>query len=203
MGDTYAYTKLEEGLDEFVAALASPVATRALSKLKFMVLAHAWTEFGIWRPDCDKEQAMAWAWEDMDIAFKGYSDSCLTGAVINLWTSMEREHWGEAVKAINRAIIAADQATSKGVARQYLLQYRGRTCRTPEMGFDLPAIAPAWGKRLHEWAAMQGLDPQRTEEKMRLIEEYERLGLINLGTDPPVAEPPKLRLVAGGKEDSE
>jgi len=183
MKETYAYRVLEEGLDELVQALDCPAATRALTKLKLMVLAHAWVEFGIWKPSVDNVQAMAWAWEDMDMAFKGYGDSSLTGAVMNLWTALGPENWAQAKTAINKASMAAGDATPKRVPRQYLLQYRVKTCRTPEMGFDLPHIMPAWGRRLHEWAESQGLEPQETEHQMQLIEEYERMGILRLPKD--------------------
>jgi hypothetical protein len=221
----YQYKVFERGLEEYVAGLKNESASLALRKLKFMVLATAWTDFHIWDEDVDKEQAMAWAWEDMVMAFKGFGESVLTGAVMSLWTSIPDDEWETGRKAINKAVCGADDETPKVIARRYLLHYRVQTVRTPDMGFNLPAIVPTHGNRLRTWATKNGMDPDEVETQMCLVEEYERMGLIDLGrtikffTGPPFtpenvktpaspaiedperalpAKPPKLILLPGG-----
>ncbi len=176
----YDYKPFEHGLDEFVERLKNPAASRALSRLKFMVLAAAWCDYGIWDTETDNEEALAAAWEDMHLAFCGFGDSSMTGVVIHLWTAVGSDFWEAGVSCLNEAASAAEEATSKTVARRYLLHYRIQTVRTPEMGYDLPAVVPVTGSRIREWAAKNGLPPRKTEAQMALIEEYERLGLINL-----------------------
>jgi len=212
----FAYKRFEEGLDAFIESVGRPEATRALRKLKFMVLATAWVDFQSWHPDTDQEQAIAWAWEDMQIAFSGYGDSALTGAVVNLWTAVPEDRWDEGLQVINTAVMRANDETPKTVARRYLLHYRVQTARTPRMGYDLPAIVPVTGPAMREWAESVGMNPDAAEAQMMLVEEYERMGLIKLGQEdlyvqkggakvsagseammnPEAVGPPKLRLVA-------
>ncbi len=193
----YAYEVLEKGLDAFVGKLNSPAATRALRRMKFQVLAIAWTECDIWKPGVDREEALAYAWQDLDIALRGYGDSAITGAIIHFWMQVGEENWAAGMEALNKAGMDAWEATPKSVPRRYVNSYRIRTVRTPAMGFDLPAIIPAFGVRLREWATQGGLDPDEVENKMSLVEEYERLGLIDLGSEFPVptSSGPHLRLV--------
>ena len=224
----YAFEGLEEGLDAWVDELDSPKALRAWKKLKFMVLSVAWVDFGIWQEGVDREQAMAWAWEDMEMAFRGFGDSNLTGAVVHLWTSIEEAKWEIGRRRVNTEFANARIATGMEAPRRYLLTYRCQTVRTPAWGFDLPSIVPVTGPRLKEWASKNGLDPEQTEAQMMLIEEYERKGLIKLSeeieyfTDGPFSpdnlkspaapmesDPqarsaeglaPKLTLIAGGSD---
>tara|TARA_Y100000310_G_scaffold62452_1_gene57772 strand:- start:88 stop:735 length:648 start_codon:yes stop_codon:yes gene_type:complete len=176
----YNYRPFVEALEEFVAGLNKPAASRALDKLKFIVLATAWCDYRIWAVAGEEEAAMSAAWEDMRVAFSGFGDSALTGAVIHLWTAIGSDHWIEGREAVNRGAVRAEDTTSLTVSRRYLHRYRNKTVRTPNMGFDLPAIVPTSGPRLREWAESNSLCPDSTEEKMALIEEYERLGLIDL-----------------------
>jgi hypothetical protein len=193
----YQYKLFEAGLDAFAESVGRPATTRALQKLKFMVMATAWVDFQSWHPDVNKEQAFAWAWEDMNIAFCGYGDSGLTGAIVNFWTSVPEEHWARGKKALNKAGIEANEATPRTVTRRYLLLYRVQTVRTPDMGYDLPAIVPVIGPQLREWAVSVGMDPDSTEEQMSLIEEYERMGLIKLEQEDHFIVKGGEKLVAG------
>ena len=179
----FNYAPFAEALEQLVREQESPVAARALSRLKFTVLGVAWTDHRIWHPDTDKEEAMAWAWEDMQVAFAGFGDSALTGVIINLWTSLDRNIWDEARGALNEALMACEKTTPKTVPRRYLLQYRMKSVRTPTQGFDLPAVVPVTGPRMREWAESNGMPPERAEEQMALIEEYERMGLIDLESE--------------------
>jgi hypothetical protein len=184
---------------------------RALMRVRFAVLAIAWVEYDIWQPEADKEECMAWAWEDMRLAFSGYGDSFMTGAVVHFWTALGRDRWKEAVRVINAAAMEAEETTPKTVPRNYFSSYRYKTVRTPDDGFDLPALVPTRGKRVRAWAVANNLPPDEVEDQMALLEEYERMGMINLkengsfltmqgtrlkGEEPEAQEePPGLRLV--------
>jgi len=189
----FHFEPVEVALDHFMEELEDPAATRALRKLKFAVLGTAWTDFRIWDPDVDSEQAMAWAWEDLAIALSGFGETMLTGAVMALWTAVPRASWDELKEWLDLALAKAEAATPVSVARRYLHTYRKQGVRTPADGFDLPCIVPTQGPRLKEWAAKSDLDPDELELQMIRIEEYERLGLIDLGDDVSV-----LTNVSGG-----
>ncbi|MAH47434.1 hypothetical protein CMI37_16540 [Candidatus Pacearchaeota archaeon] len=199
-GKRFAYEHFVEGLDSFVEGQDNPGLLRALRMVKFMVLASAWCDFRIWDAGVNEKDAMAWAWEDMVMAFKGFGENSLTGVVISFWSAGGRDVWEEGRRALNRASCKADDETSNLVPRRYLLKYRIQTIRTPELGFDLPSIVPAKGERLRQWATREGLDPDEVETQMAVIEEYERMGLIDLSEDSEDSEEgrPTLSLVKGG-----
>tara|TARA_Y100000034_G_C6771585_1_gene344245 strand:- start:123 stop:734 length:612 start_codon:yes stop_codon:yes gene_type:complete len=191
--------------EPFVTALRveakrhGPAAERALAKLHLFVLSHAWVEMELWRTGTDLEQAMAWAWEDMVMAFRGYGSSCLTGAVLSYWQTIPEPFWEDVRRGLNRGAGAAIEGTPKAVKRRYLLQHRIQTVRTPEMGFDLPALVPTFGPSLRDWAKRNGFNPDDVEAQFTQLEEAERLGLIKPDVvrvgDEEVRPPPFLRLV--------
>jgi hypothetical protein len=187
----FQYEIFEAGLTDFVEELKIPTARRALRKLKFMVLAVAWTDFDLWDPKTDKEEAMSWAWEDMIMTFAGYGESVLTGAVVSLWSTIPKENWEGLKHTLNLTKVEADVKTPKTVARRYFQTYRRQSVRTPEDGFDLPCLTPTQGPRLREWAAENGHDPDEIEYQMAKVEEYERMGLIDLGNDINVVLKPQ------------
>jgi hypothetical protein len=176
----FVFEELVEGLNAAVLQVGLDDTKRALVKLKFAVIAHAWTEMSLWHESTDKEQAIAWAWEDAAIALCGYGTSSLTGPLVEMWTSVPKEKRPEFGKGLDEALSRAEKATSKVVPRRYLPIYRQLKARRPADGFDLPAIVPTFGTRFREWAADNGLDPDRAEYQMRKIEELERMGLTDV-----------------------
>ena len=186
--DRYAYEHVEKALNDWSNRMNNPEITRAIRKLKFMVLAYAWVDFCIWNKKNENEHTLSWAWEDLVIALAGYGQSAMTGTVIDLWTSTPKDDWEELRKVLNAAVAKAEHHTSNGVPRRYLQKYRCLAVRSPKDGFDLPSIVPAWGSRLKEWASKMGMDPDATEEQMRMIEEYERMGLIEIGNELRTAQ---------------
>lgn len=180
----YNYELFEKALNVW-STRNNPPYTRALRKLKFEVLSGAWNDFEIWAPKTDKELAMSYAWEDAIVAFSGYGQSCFTGVILDLWMSVPRDQWDEFQNFLNAAMLEAEWATPKTAPRRYLSKYRQLRMRTPQDGFDLPAAVPVWGPRWKEWAASNGMDPDESECQMREIEEYERMGLIELGNELP------------------
>lgn len=192
----FHYEPFEEALETYVSALGKdPKRYAPLTKLKFMVLGTAWVDFQIWHPDTDQEEAMSWAWEDMIMAFQGFGESTLTGVIQTFWDSAPQNLWEQGRLMLNKAKGVCESSTPKTVRRRYYLTWRAQTVRTPEWGFELPAILPTWGPRLREWAKNHGLDPTTAEAQMMKIEEAERMGLIDLGTD--------LQYYVGGPVDEE
>ena len=188
----YAYEHFEKALTDWEKKSNDPGVTRAIRKLKFMVLAYAWVDFDLWDNDCDKEQALSYAWEDTVVAFSGYGQSAMTGAVVDVWTATPTARWDALQSHLNKGLSEAEFQTPKTVSRRYLLKYRTKSVRTPHEGFDLPAVVPVWGPRLREWAQVNGMDPYEAETQMLLIEEYERMGLIDLGEEVRFAKESKV-----------
>jgi hypothetical protein len=177
----FAYEALVEGLNAAVLPVGGEEVRRALVKFKFAVIAHAWTELCLWHEDTDKEQAIAWAWEDAAIALCGYGTSSLTGPLVEMWTSVPKDKRDAFGEELDVALTAAEEATSRAVPRRYLPVYRNLKARRPSDGFDLPSIVPTFGTRFREWATANGLDPEKAEAQMAKIEELERMGLTDVG----------------------
>ena len=206
--DLYRYDIFEKELDDFVAAHGNPSAERSLRKVKWTVLGAAWVDFDMWKPGVDKEQALAWGWEDMVVTFTGYGESSSTGAVIELWTMLGKSKWPAFRKMLNDAIEKTEKRTKKTVPRRYMDEHMKAKVRSPADGFQLPAIIPTFGRRLREWAEENGMDPAETEHQMMQIEELHRMGMLNLkGPDDKPQEPsaatrkksgPVLTLLPGG-----
>ena len=191
----YNYELLEKALNSWNTR-NNPTYSRALSKLKFMLLGCAWVDFEIWNPKTDKDLAMSYAWEDMSIAFMGYGQSSFTGVIIDLWMAIPKDQWDEFQNFLNGAICEAEWATPKTAPRRYISKYRQLSSRSPKDGFDLPAVTPIWGPRLREWAVLNDMDPDETEYQMKVVEEYERMGLIDLGTDLVTKQPEETPVTA-------
>jgi len=177
--DRYHYEVFVEALEGFLKERGSPKSQRLLSKLKFLVLGTAWVDHEMWADDVHKEVAFSYAWEDTVIAFSGLGESTLTGVVIDIWMSLPEEEWEDFKIALNKGKVAADDSTSNKVRRRYLLQYRRKSVRTPEDGFDLPSVVPTSGPSFREWAEEVELDPRAAEDQMLAMEEAERLGLMD------------------------
>lgn len=187
----YAYEPLEAALDEWCNRLNLPETTRAVRKLKFMVLGYAWVDACMWHPATDREEALAWGWQELSVALSGYGQSAMTGAVIDVWTATPKDRWDELRELLSDARAQAEAQTSNQVPRLFLEKIRDAVVRTPADGFDLPAVVPLVGPRLREWATKMGMDPDDTEEQNRAVEEYERMGLIRVGGDLNMAATPE------------
>ena len=183
--DRFDFTPILRALDEVADLSDTFAARRALNKLQFLVLGTAWVEYALWDPDMAPEDAMAYAWEDMGIALRGYGDAALTGAVVHFWSGVGKEHWEAGREILNEALQQAEDNTSATVARRFLRKYRQQLVRTPDMGFKgLPAVIPVTGPRVRDWARTNGMPPLLAEEAMARLEELERMGLLQLDDTP-------------------
>jgi hypothetical protein len=198
-GDRYNFEVFEGRLDGLVRELSGgqdlPPALRALHKLKLGVIAQAIVEEGLMRPGAQKDLLLSYAWEDAVIAFSGYGGSGLTGLIIELWCAIPEDKWPEFRAGLNRAKVTADEKTSMRIPRSYLLLYRRQTVRSPDEGLNYPALVPARGQRLREWASGEGMNPAKVEEVMAELEELERIGVYTPGEESK--EMIKLQTAAG------
>ncbi len=182
----YAYEPFRDALTLWGKEHPDASYTRALRKLRFMILGYAHVDFNLWpdRDDKDKrELALSYAWEDAILAFTGHGQSAITGTIIDLWSGVADELHATFKNTLNAAKVQCEVQTSFSVARRYLVKYRSMAVRSPGQGFDLPSIVPCFGTRHREWAVANDMDPDESEHQMRLIEEYTRLGLLMLEND--------------------
>lgn len=187
----YRYEAFVGCLDSFIRSLSCPAADRALHFLKLAVTAHALAELGM--GGTDREQVRSWAWEDMVIAFQGLGYSHLTGTVIYLWSCIPQDKWNEGRSRLNEGVIAANMQTPKTVKRRYTSLHLTATVRTPDMGFDLPAIVPLFGAKAQDWAARNGLPLPELEAQLEEAAQEEASG-----PPKPVAQEKRAKKGRGG-----
>ena len=177
----YAYEKAESILDTYAVGRKTSgdlAFYRTYRKMKCLIAIYAYMDF----VDLDEKgqrhtpkQRLAWAWEDADIAFRGFSENILTGCVLQLWDNTKDEP--EALQfhaVIVRAFSEANEATSADVARRYQLKWQKAAVRKGANDFALHIVLPTWGPKLREWAMKEGLDALKLEDQFRYLEEHER-----------------------------
>lgn len=203
--DRYHYEVAASLIEEAVLDLAPrrPSLLRAYRKLKATVVAYAYIDF-LTEGVRSREEALAYAWEDAEIAFRGYGESCMTGAIVQFWSavgSADTETTAQMRESIRLAFEAAEAATHADVKRRYLKKHRKEPIRDLSMGFDLPAILPTRGIKLREWAIESGKDVSDTEEEFFWAEEAD-MALQERERD---RKRPKhqLKLLFGGKKDED
>lgn len=170
---------------------------RAYRKLKCILAVYAYMDFP---SETDPQQRVAWAWEDLDIAFRGYSENILTGAVLQLWDHTKKKDRNRFHEVITSALMAANEATHQDVPRRYLPQWRDAEVRKGTNDFDLHIALPTWGPKLRDWAVEEGFDALEIEEQFKYLEEAER-GLQHVPEPEPIPVPNNvLQLLPGGKD---
>ena len=170
--DRYVYEKAEEILDSFAKEKKSAQFRRAYKRLKFIIASYAYSDFK--RPENTWEEALAFAWEDAQMAFTGHGEVGFSGIIVQLWMHLSEKEKPEFKKVLTQAFKAAEVATATSTPRRFMLKNRSKPIRTPEEGFDLPYILPVWGPSLREWAVDEGENPDEVEEQFHWFELADR-----------------------------
>lgn len=160
----YAWEGVDRALREFVAAHAEHRAfVRAYRKLLgvICVYAHVDAGAGLATTDAERSRALAYAWEDMRVAFAGYGDWLTTGAVQLLWAQLPRNLWPELRIVLQFAFDEADRKTPVTLPRRYTRTFRCQPVVTPDMknAYDKKAAVPLIGVRMEEFLEREGRDP--------------------------------------------
>lgn len=172
----FAYEEAEHMLDAFAADPKRLRAfARAYRKLKFMAAAYAFCDYMPRKASAeDKRRGMAYAWEDIQIAFTGRGEWALHGCLLQMWSYLRpREHKAFA-RLVEEAFTRAEELTHMDAPRRYLPEYRRKPPRLPEEDWDLPTLLPMSGAVLHDWALDSGNDPADVEHEWAWIEVAER-----------------------------
>jgi hypothetical protein len=171
--DLFVYEEAEKLLDAFAAGPRPMAFKRAYVKFKFMIAAYAYIDFSTpGRRPSGKE--LAYAWEDVQMAFVGHGEQALIGTIIQLWVTLSPEDQFLFAQVIKEAFGRAEVATIESASRRYLHRYRVKPVRLPEEGFDLPTILPVRGVQLRDWAIDSGQDPDQAEEQWYWLEFADR-----------------------------
>ncbi len=179
----YRFEFVRDALDDFVVAL-NPAKhapfLRAVQLLYRVVGCHADAEYASYTDD--PEQRLAWAWEDVHMAFLGLGEPVLMGATDQLWEAL-RDHDRVAKRyrrMLKRALRTAERRTHVDAPRRYPAQVRAQSPYLVHPEGLMPPELPAWGPQLEAHAAARGDDPELTSDMKMWMEERERARIARL-----------------------
>lgn len=179
MSDRFEFEHAERILDEFVYNCRAPDNfLRVYAKLKLVLAVISITDYAQ-----EGDAALACAWEELDVAVRGYGDELLTGIIIQLWRYLPSDRHREFRSALKRAFAAASAATSTTVFRLHEEKYRLAEVNDPSKGWGFPTAVPLRGPRLQDWAKVAGYPPEQLEAAFALL--YAEKRLIDEAPMPP------------------
>lgn len=191
----FQYQHAEAHLDQFARTRKSISFKRAYLKFKFLLYTYAYLDFSA--PQKPSKQHMSWAWEDAQIAFIGYGETMLHGAILQMWSALGPVDQAQFLGAAEKAFRLAESATSKDAGRRYIKKYRREEIRDPSDGFDLPSVMPVSGVKLKDWLHDEGFS---LDQKERFIE-YIREEAEAMEDSEPVKSNTHLRVYEGGRKN--
>jgi hypothetical protein len=189
----FAYEYAEATLDKFAATVSSRRFRRAYAKFKLLIRVYAFADFSY--PHAPDDSHIAWAWEDAQIAFKGYGETLLHGAILQMWTVLSEQEQAQFLLAAGKGFYVAELETDRMAIRRYASKWRKSDTKNPSEGFDLPSVMPLSGVKVRDWATDEKLDPAGHEAFMRHIQKNER----DLAIKPKTTK--HLRVVEDGSEN--
>jgi hypothetical protein len=171
----FAYEVAENLLNKFVGSHPSQQFKHAYYRLKLFVRSIALGDYVA--QGFDKQQALSFAWEDAEMAFRGQSEPSLGGVILQMWVHVE--HLGSKFKAaIEDAFAQANAATPIRTIRRYTMEDRRVPVITsPRAVFQ--AVLPGHGPLLRAWAADNNEDIEALEADAILDSVDEQTYLMN------------------------
>lgn len=176
MAERYAYEAIENKLDAFARRIKSRPFQRAYRKFKVLVKVVAYCDFS--SPNLPTEEQLSWAWEDVELAFKGLGDSTLHGCIVQMWSCLSSQEKKFFLSTIKIGLGEAEQATGEDVARRYILRYRRKPVRNPELGYNYQMTPPVQGVQPKEWAVGEGTDPEDHQDFLASLEDVDDAMLL-------------------------
>lgn len=160
MEERYAYEEAEKKLDAFAKRIKSRPFHRAYRKFKVLVKVFAYCDFSA--PNLPTEEHLSWAWEDVELAFKGLGDSTLHGCIVQMWSCLSPQEKKFFLSTVKIGFSEAEAATGEDVARRYLFRYRRKPVRNPELGYNYQMTPPLQGVQLKNWKSKRRLTQKIT-----------------------------------------
>lgn len=170
----YAYEHAEEKLDHFATRIRSKTFHRAYQKFKVLIRVFAYCDFSY--PNLPTEEQLSWAWEDVELAFKGLGDSILHGCIVQMWSTLKPSEKEFFLSSVRMGFSAAETATPEDVHRRYLQRYRKLAIRDPELGYNYQIEPIESGVTCKEWS--NELDPDEHSNFLATLDE--KSGLTSL-----------------------
>jgi hypothetical protein len=188
----FQYQYAEAHLDQFARTRKSASFKRSYRKFKFLLFVYAYLDFSA--PNKPTKQHMAWAWEDAQIAFKGFGETMLHGAILQMWSALGPVDQAQFLRSAEEAFCLAECETDREANRRYIKKYRNEEIRDPSEGFTLPSVMPVSGAKLKDWLKDEGFSPDQEGEFMEYIREKAREDRA------PVKSNNHLRVYEGGSK---
>jgi hypothetical protein len=179
--ELFAYEVARAALDRFAA---DPKRLRAFrrtySKLKYIAVVYAYCDHTA-TDNADKARAMAYAWEDIQLAFTGHGEWAIGGCILQLWANLRKSEEKEFFALVKEAFARAEEATSVEAPRRYLHTYRLKPPLRPDQDWTLPTILPVSGAPLRDWAFDNNEDPDDVTHQwawLEVADRAEHFGLV-------------------------
>tara|TARA_Y100000034_G_scaffold107566_1_gene137209 strand:+ start:1850 stop:2473 length:624 start_codon:yes stop_codon:yes gene_type:complete len=201
----YPYQEVEKALNAFFKARSKELLLRrAYRRFKCLINMLAVVEYGMFDTEDEKERekAVSFVWEDMDLAFRGYGDNCTTGFVMQLWSVLPKEDWPKFKELLEDCLgRARKEAERRGVKPRYSHKYLCKPVRDLDEDFCLPTALPLSGPVVRDWAIDHDHDPIRIEEAMLYLETVDRLKNRKKAANDSQEARAKFEILDGGKQD--
>ena len=130
-------------------------------------------------PELSEVEALAWAYEDVQVALSGHGNNTLTGIILDYWKCFPVQMHDQVFHHLNWVSITSNEKTEIAVQRRYLLQYRIHSVARPGE-FSKPHVLPTFGRATRRWLGIRGFDPDEAEAMLTRLEQLERDGVIRL-----------------------
>ena len=157
----FQYKYVEATLDDFARKTPSLQFKRSYRKFKFLVAITAYCDFR--EPGKSREQSLAWAWEEVAVAFKGYGEPILNGVILQMWTTLHDGEKAKFLEAVYAGFDAAEEMTGPDTTRKFTKAWREKPWHDPAKGFSYPTMLPVSGDKLREWCIDEGEDIDEIE----------------------------------------
>lgn len=122
----------------------------------------------------EADDPLSFAWQEVDVGFRGYGDEVMTGAIMYLWKYVPEGEEKKLRGLLGHAFSEAWEMSSDCEPIHHS-KHRRASIRDLEMGFDKPTAIPIRGPRFERWAKSNGLDPVLTEaliqQRMRELDD--------------------------------
>lgn len=181
----FCYEQAQSRIDTFFSG-QDPQARHAWMRVRLILHVLAATDYAGFRGD----EPISLAWEEFDVALRGYGDELMTGAVMYLWTQVRAHQHASFRVVLREAFRAARDLTAPDHEWLHAEKYRAAKIHNSSEPWTNEIAIPLRGPRLVAWAVREGLDPDRLQELLRAGKER-----IEQESEEPGPRPPRLRLL--------
>ena len=165
----FLYEEAEGVLDRFAARITSAQFQRAYRKFKCLLLVYAYLDFSY--PNKPSKKHLSWAWEDAQVAFNGYGETMLHGAILQMWSTLGLADQNQFMRAASEAFDRAEMETHREADRRYIKKYRDAPIRNPSEGFTFPSVTPVSGVKVKDWLKDEGFTPEEQGAFFALLQD--------------------------------